>query len=195
MNGRDLFAGMSFIDERFVEEAECKTIPKAPAKPWIKAASLAACLGLLLSGAFLLNPLRSPPKAAGDIAGNTSNSVRPGEGPEMQKVETHAASSEDAPTGEVRSVILRVDAVTDQGFTGTVAELVDSGLLQIGMELNVVVPDGVSEIAPDGSSAIEDQKNDSIGIYVIVWFPEYDEETNTIVVSALEKTAQPTKKP
>ena len=42
MNGKDLFEAMSHVDERYIDEAESKMIPKTI--PWLKLASMAACL-------------------------------------------------------------------------------------------------------------------------------------------------------
>jgi hypothetical protein len=39
------------------------------------------------------------------------------------------------PAGEVPSVILRVDTTTEDGFVGTVAQLVDTDVFEMGMEL------------------------------------------------------------
>lgn len=41
MSGKDLFEGMSYVDERFVDEAENKILPKRVISPWIKVASMA----------------------------------------------------------------------------------------------------------------------------------------------------------
>ena len=35
MSGKELFEGMSFVDERYVDEAEQKTIAKRVTSPWI----------------------------------------------------------------------------------------------------------------------------------------------------------------
>ena len=48
MSGKELFEGMSYVDERFVDEAEHKTIAKHATARWIKVASMAACLCLVL---------------------------------------------------------------------------------------------------------------------------------------------------
>ena len=52
MSGKELFEGMGYVDERFVDEAEYKTLPKRVVSPWIKVASMAACLCLIIFIAF-----------------------------------------------------------------------------------------------------------------------------------------------
>ena len=56
MSGKDLFEGMSYVDERFVDEAENKTLPKRVVSPWIKVASMAACLCLIIFSLYNLQP-------------------------------------------------------------------------------------------------------------------------------------------
>lgn len=43
---------MSYVDERFVDEAEHQTIKKRSASPWLKLLPVAACLCILLVGVF-----------------------------------------------------------------------------------------------------------------------------------------------
>ena len=54
MNGKDLFEAMSHVDEKFVHEAENSTIRKRNVVLWMKWAAAAACLCLLLLGAYNL---------------------------------------------------------------------------------------------------------------------------------------------
>ena len=49
MNGIHLFEGMSYVDERYIDEAETKAFPR---KYWTNAAALAACLCLILLGLY-----------------------------------------------------------------------------------------------------------------------------------------------
>lgn len=51
MSGKELLEGMSYVDERFVDEAEHLTIKKRSISPWMKLLPVAACLCILLVGA------------------------------------------------------------------------------------------------------------------------------------------------
>ena len=55
MTGQDLLYGFSFVDERFIAEAETAVLGRKV--PWMKVLSVAACLCILLAGAFALNNL------------------------------------------------------------------------------------------------------------------------------------------
>ena len=50
MSGRELLEGMSYVDERFVDEAETQTIQKRVINPWMRLLPVAVCLCILLVG-------------------------------------------------------------------------------------------------------------------------------------------------
>ena len=50
MSGKELLEGMSYVDDRFVDEAEHQTIKKRSLSPWMKLLPVAACLCILLVG-------------------------------------------------------------------------------------------------------------------------------------------------
>ena len=195
MNGKDLFEGMSFVDERFVEEAESKRIPRRTLAPWIKITSMAACLCLVLFGLHSLMPDQSREDSELNLGMASGAEAAPGEGdaPEMSQYgQGSIIEGAGKPAGEVPAVILRVDRMTDTGFTGTVAELVDTDIFEIGMELNVVFADGIRHETADGTPLItsDSTTGDSVS-YVMVQFIEYNENTGTIVVNLIEKTDSP----
>lgn len=55
MTGQELFNGLSFVDARFIEEAETAVFYKKV--PWMKVLSVAACLCILIVGAFALDSI------------------------------------------------------------------------------------------------------------------------------------------
>ena len=194
MSGKDLFKGMSYVDERFVDEAENKKLPKRIVSPWIKVASMAACLCLIIFSLYNLQPyLRGEMEG---ISGEGAADAMP-EGIIEDKVDLESQESEiqapaEGAVGEIPSVILRVDEMTALGFIGTVAELVDTDVFEIGMELNVVVADGTRHETADGNPSMSaDSKTDYSGSYVMVQFIEYDRETGTIVVNIIQEADVP----
>ena len=195
MSGKDLFEAMSYVDERFVDEAENKTLPKRIVSPWIKVASMAACLCLIIFSLYNLQPYLNRVGIEG-AAGQEAEEAMPGGSlenePEQKPQESVIISPEDGPAGEVPSVILYVNEMTDIGFTGTVAELVDTDIFEIGMELNVVVADGTRHETADGNPSMSaDSKTDYSGSYVLVQFIEYDRETGTIIVNIIQEADAP----
>lgn len=193
MSGKDLLEGMSYVDERFVDEAENKTIPKRTAAHWLKLASLAACLCLIVLSVRNLHQYINPGSTEGLTGENAADQAWPGEGIEAAiQQESAVEAPEDRPTAEVPSVILRVDEMTELGFTGIVSELVDTDIFEIGMELNVVIADGTRNETADRSPAMsEEWKQDLSGTYVMAQIIEYDMETGTIVIDILREAEPP----
>ena len=52
MTGTELFEALSFVDERYIQEAE--TIRLKGSIPWMKILSVAACLCILITGVLAL---------------------------------------------------------------------------------------------------------------------------------------------
>ncbi len=193
MSGKDLFEGMSYVDERFVDEAANKSLPKRIVSPWIKVASMAACLCLIMFSLYNLR-LCLPGETEGAIEQGNADAMP--EGVMEDKVDQESQIATVVPAegsvGEVPSVILYVENITDLGFLGTVAQLVDTNIFEIGMELNVVVADGTRHETADGNPCMSaETKTDYSGSYVMVQFIEYDRETGTIVVNMIQEADAP----
>lgn len=164
MTGKDLFEALSCIDGRFIEEAE-KAKP-SPVFPWLRMASLAACLCLIL---LCIRPLLHSPQ----------ETVPPTTRPYF--------ITEGFP-----EVILYVQEMTDDGFTGTVAELVTPGLFEIGAELNVVFDrDAWYERADGSCGTLEAQQPDFSGCYVLVLCTECDQDAAAITVNTVWEVQPP----
>lgn len=195
MTGKELFEGMSYVDERFVDEAENKSIPKRTGSHWLKVTSMAACLCLIVFSLYNLNQYINRGATEGTIGENVADEALPGEGiaPEMQQESQESVvAPENSPAGEVPSVILRIDQVTQTGFIGTVAKLVDTDIFEIGMELNVVIADGTRHETVDWNPAMSaESKTDCSGSYVMVQFIEYNRETGSIVVNIIQEADPP----
>lgn len=193
MSGKDLFEGMSYVDERFVDEAENKTLPKHIVSPWIKVASMAACLCMIIFSLYNLQPyLRGETEGAGQEAADQMLEGITEDKLNQETQESEIQAPAEGAVGEAPSVILRVDEMTDLGFIGTVAELVDTDIFEIGMELNVVIADGTRHETADGNPAMsEDSKTDYFSSYVMVQFIEYDRETGTIIVNIIQEVEPP----
>lgn len=193
MNGKDLLEGMSQIEERFVEEAETETLSNPIPFPWAKFASMAACFCLLLCSFMFLHPHVLNDTPFGDESTAPATVSNPAPETEWKSDQVIPASEPShTPVSEVPSVILRVDRMTEYGFIGTVAELVDTDILDIGMELKVVYAedsriDIAMEYDSDYKSQARDHLADHTGKYVIVQFIHYDKETNTLTINLIEE--------
>ena len=81
---------------------------------------------------------------------------------------------------------------TENGWIGTVCELVDTDIFEVGMELNVVMTETIWQEDSDGNSLVVEQKRpDYSGCYVMAQFIYYDPETNTIAVNLIREVQPP----
>ena len=85
-----------------------------------------------------------------------------------------------------------VQEMTDDGFTGTVAELVMPGLFELGAELNVVFEEDAWYEKTDGTSGtVAQQRPDFSGCYVLVICTEYDQAAAAITVNTIWQVQPP----
>lgn len=180
-----LFEGMSWVDERFIDEAEHAAFPKPRVIPWIKVASMAACLCLILFGIHHLMPTRTPgdPGSIEDTAPNGGL-----EDPQEQESNhSNQIAPGDCPAGEIPNVILYVEEMTAEGFIGIVTDYGVTDHLGLGTRLNVVIGDGMRSNADNEDNAIaNDSKTDFTGRYVVFQFYDFDPETGTIVIDSYD---------
>lgn len=183
MTGKDLFEGISWVDERFVDEAEHAALPKPGVIPWIKIASMAACLCLILFALHNLSPyLKQEVTDGQDIADSVGQDSREDELKDDAQ-NSIIVSPGDDPTGEIPNVILYVEEMTVEGFIATVTDYGETDRLGLGTRLNVVIAEGSrSEVADGNHTASDDSKIDYTGCYVVVNLFEFDEAAGTIVV-------------
>lgn len=192
MSARELLEGMSYVDERFVDEAENQTIRQGSATTWRKLLPVAACLCILLIGVIKIWDLlpfssSNSTETAGDQAMGQESAVSGSDG---------SAEIPDQEAEETPSVILRIDSLGAVGFTGTVEALVDTDIFEIGTTLNVVVAeDAKSDNSVDTGSASQDGADSKqiyqVGNLVQVQFISYDEQTNTIVIDMIDLIDEP----
>lgn len=193
MNGKELFESMSNIDDHFIAEAENETISKTFVFPWMKIGAMAACFGLILCSFLFWHPHQIGQIPSSSETQNPVVESAPAIETEWRSDQADVVTAPDQqPVAEVPSVILRVEQMTENGFIGTVTELVDTDFLEIGMELNVVYASDtrneiVMESASEYKSPIEDQAADYTGTYVIVQFVGYNKETNTLIINLIEQ--------
>ena len=180
MSGKDLFEGMSYVDERFVDEAENKTLPKRIVSPWIKAASMAACLCLIIFSLYNLQPY---------LRGQTEGSPAEGAAEAMPEsafeVGNEQISPESAEEGAVRApeAMIRIMEVTETGFIGTVQNHGGFTAFDDGTEITVTV-----DLETDPDFKPDDYQP---GDLVHLMYTEWDVNDRTMVASILGIVDEP----
>lgn len=169
MTGKDLFEAMSFIDERFIDEAERGYPTRPMALPWIRVTSIAACLCLIMLSLWCIHPLLLNPHET------TPPTTLPLILPEG-----------------FTEVILYVEEMAADGFTGTVAESVTPGLFEPNEKLHVMLKDNTRYELADGTAGMTaDHMPDLSGRYVLLICSEYDPSAAFIAVDTIFEMQSP----
>ena len=184
MSGKELFEGMSYVDERFVDEAEHKTIAKRITAPWIEIASMAACLCLVLFSVYNLSQyweLGVTEQADGEAAeARPESAVEPETGMEEQEV---ASAADEAPATRAPEMMVRIQAITETGFIGAVHNNGGFTVFDDGTEITVTV-----DLETDPDFKPDDYE---IGDLIYVMYTSWDENEKTIVASILGIVEEP----
>lgn len=180
MRGKDLLEAMGYVDEKYVQEAD--SAGRIVRVKWWRWVSAAACVCLVAAGLLWMLPDRSADCAESD-----------GLEMEMQEetlMETDEIPDQELGALEVPSVILRLDSWTEEGFTGTVTQLVDTEIFAVGQVLNVVLEEQVVFCQDEENLWLDKsewkQMLDADEVRLLVQFVSYDRETGTIVVNSIE---------
>lgn len=147
MNGQDLLCGLSFVDERFIAEADTAVFYRKI--PWTKVLSVAACLCILIVGAFALENIghksemeAAPAAAAPEAMQESAMEAAPTMPAEM--ITESAEEAEKAP-GELQHIpcaTLRIVKVLEDGSFEAVVEATEPMEMDSQVKL-VVDPDMV----------------------------------------------------
>ncbi len=177
MTGKAILEALSYVDERYIDEAEAGAIRKPKAFP--RLLPLAACLCLVVFALYSI-PQRT------ENAQQMENEAAQETLADMADGEAEMIREPDQVVEEVPSVILRLDRWDGNQFTATVVQLVDTDLFPVGTQLNVILKTNPEmeqyNIAADidiGDIALNP------GDWLQVQFYKFDEATSTIWVDWL----------
>ena len=195
MTGTELLEALSFVDEKYIQEAE--TAKQRTGTPWMKLLSVAACLGILVVGAYALQQTQfkhvttetaaAPAAPAATIitdAALTEEMGAPKEEASMEVPELPAEVVEIVPSGELQQVPyarLRVTRVLRGGSFEAIAEATRD--MEVDTQVTVVVdpskvPGAGREISNDLSVIVVDAVFE-------IYDGAYDAENNLLYVSEL----------
>lgn len=204
MTGTKLLEALSFVDEKYIQEAENAKLRTGT--PWMKILSVAACLCILLTGVYAFSRMQqktaeteaaAPPMAGQDIveeaapaataAAPEAPAAAPKEEPRAEEPGATEAGFGTA-AGELEQipyVRLEIIQILEEGKFTAVVDAVDENptSVEAGMELTLVVdaskiPGADSEIQNDLSRIREDTA-------VVVEDGAYDAGTNTLYAAQL----------
>lgn len=154
MTGQEIIAGLSYVDDRFIQEAETATLSRNT--PWMKVLSVAACLCILIVGAFAMGEF--------GLKGATEEAAAPAAPEAMYEEAVPAETAAAAPKQEsavedtltegsaqiaagelhhIPTATLRLLSVEDDHWVAVVEEVSDEPtVLEVGMQVTVIVDTG-----------------------------------------------------
>jgi hypothetical protein len=196
MTGKDIVEAMSYVDEKYIDEAEHGIIAKREHLRYLL--PLAACLCLILWG-FRLSPtaLESAQEAT----------IAPGQALDIEIIQEHkddsnvmqsdiALEEPMAPqSSSVPMVILRIESWIDTGFTATVVEHLDAEFVPVGtlllveMSPNMVVETLSGELLT-AERRIPSAEEFPVGSLVRVILQSYNEEENILLIGSICKEGE-----
>lgn len=193
MTGMELLAGLSFVDERFIAEADTATLGRKI--PWMKILSVAACLCVLIVGAFALDNIGykgameeaapAAPAAAPEAAPEAVPEAAPEAAPPMpESAEAEPEAAPEAapiPVGELQHVphaTLRIVKVLDDGSFEAIAEATEP----MEMDTRVTVVVDPSKV-PGAEGTVVDTIGVVEGARIEVEDGAYDPENNILYVA------------
>lgn len=181
MNGKDLLEAMGHVDEKYVDEAEYRTLKRRLPVGWL---SVAACLCLLIGGAmFLLKPGYSndcaamPESNSGSNMAMDSNVAETAAGVDRYGEE---ATEAEYSYGEQPSVTLRIVAWNTDSITATVCDSEeDAEILPLGQEVTVLFGE---RIRTNREWRMPTEADFPVGSHVVVIYHSYMEENGEVSI-------------
>lgn len=193
MTGKGILEALSFVDEKYIEEAGTGTFRRAT--PIVRVLlPLAACLCLAFLGLMNRPTTETAPAEQEAQVGMPEIIVRDESDSFLSGGEDIAPeldASEVLENCEVPSVILRIVQWTEDGFTATVEEIVDTDIFPEGTLLNVeIMPNICIETYSDNLVTVQQRVPEETefpaGTLVRVQFQRTEEE-NTIRIELITR--------
>ena len=198
MTGTDLLEALSFVDEKYIQEAE--TARLSAKIPWVKVLSVAACLCILITGALALEHIgykgakeeaaAPAAPAAKPEAFHDEATPQAEDAPKQETAleESLAESSAETAAGELQHIervhMYVLKLLEDGAFEAVVADTWgETNPLERDMQVTVVVdPDMVPGVAQ--TDAVYEE-NPSEGMQICIENGAYDAEINTLYAAGV----------
>ena len=190
MTGLELLEGLSFVDERFIAEADRAVLGRKV--PWMKVLSVAACLCILIIGALALENMGVKEEAAAPAAAapesvteSAMEEAAPKEESTAEEATEAAAAVADGELEHIPYAVVRIVRSMEDGSFGAVVEEItqDPTALTVGMELTLVIdPDMVPDTEPIEAAHEETVTEDMV---VEIRDGAFDAGSNTLYVEGV----------
>ena len=185
MTGMEILEGLSYVDEKYIQEAETATLGRNT--QWMKVLSAVACLCILVTGVYAHQQMNMKSESAMEMEpAADAPAVGAPQAPAADCV-TESATPEEA-AGELHHVPgakLRVQQLTEDGFVAVVEESDNCDFLTAGMQVQVTIDAGEvpgSEVSASMYGGITLPEE---GLLVTVENGAFDAGANTLYVAGI----------
>ncbi len=193
MTGKKILEALGLVDEAYIEEAETGAVRTA--FPLKKLLPLAACLCVVLLGAFVLKGIGPNANEGGEsLQEAPDNVVYYGE---AENARENPDQNDEAVDFDVQfrgpdssTMIVRIDAWTEDGFTATVEKNGSSDVPAAGTQIKVVFTYGISvKTVTDTGVSVErtvpQEADFPVGTLVKVGYKDFDADMVTLHVDSV----------
>lgn len=192
MTGQELFEALSFVDARYIDEAETARLGRNV--PWMKLLSVAACLCILMVGALALGEFGHKDAAETEIVTEAAEEEAVAEAaaaPEAADRQEAGGAAAETAAGEVYhvpAVTLRIVSVEDDRWTAVVEEISDEAtVLEVGMQMTVVIDtDSVSATSKEDNAMFGGILLPEEGLLAKIENGAYDAGANILYVTDVD---------
>lgn len=192
MTGQELFEALSFVDARYIDEAETARLGRNV--PWMKLLSVAACLCILMVGALALGEFGHKGAAETEIVTEAAEEEAVAEAaaaPEAADRQEAGGAAAETAAGEVYhvpAVTLRIVSVEDDRWTAVVEEISDEAtVLEVGMQVTVVIDtDSVSATSKEDNAMFGGILLPEEGLLAKIENGAYDAGANILYVTDVD---------
>lgn len=193
MTGMEILEGLSYVDEKYIQEAETATLGRNT--PWMKILSAVACLCILVTGVYAHQQMNMKSEsvmemepAAGAPAADAPEAGAPLAPADESLLDAAVHGETESANGELHHVPnakLRVQQLTEDGFVAVVEESDNCDFLTAGMQVQVTIDAGEvpgSEVSASMYGGITLPEE---GLLVTVENGAFDAGANTLYVAGI----------
>ena len=182
MTGLEIMEGLSYVDEKYIQEAETATLGRNT--QWMKVLSAVACLCILVTGVYAHQQMNMKSESAMEMEpAADAPAVGAPQAPAADCV-TESATPEEA-AGELHHVPgakLRIVSFNQEGFTAAVEESEGCDFLAAGMQVQVTIDASEVPASEESDGRYGGITLPEEGMLVTIENGAYDASANTLYV-------------
>lgn len=193
MTGLEIMEGLSYVDEKYIQEAETATLGRNT--QWMKVLSAVACLCILVVGAYAYRQANMKSESAMDLepvagapAADAPEAGAPLAPADESLLDAAVHGETESANGELHHVPnakLRIVSFNQEGFTAAVEESVGCDFLAAGMQVQVTIDASEVPASEESDGRYGGITLPEEGMLVTVENGAYDASIHTLYVAGI----------